>query len=286
MAVLFAILTATANAVALATQHVASTSGRSDASGWRFVLFLLRHPLWLFGWLALGASLVFQALALHFGPMSLVQPFLVAELVIALVLRRVWIRQSIRPVTWAAAAATTIGLTIFLATTSPHAPGSTSTSTAWTAPVITCFVVTGALVVSGWRGSPSRRAACFASATAVLWALEATFIKTATNTFTAHGLTGSLARWPFYAFVVGGVAGLVCEQTALHVGPLKVSQPFIVIVDPIVSIGLGLWLFHERLTGGALHLGVGVVAFAAMCAGVLVLTKTAPDSMRAEPHFP
>ena len=89
IAVLFALATALANAIAVATQHVASTA-TPQARGWRLVRNVVRHPLWMVGWLALGGSLVFQALALHFGPLSLVQPMLVSELVMALVLRRLF----------------------------------------------------------------------------------------------------------------------------------------------------------------------------------------------------
>jgi len=32
------------------------------------MIFLFRQPLWLLGWVALFGSLIFQALALHFGP--------------------------------------------------------------------------------------------------------------------------------------------------------------------------------------------------------------------------
>src|SRR5487761_2071065 len=84
MAVLFGLLTALANASAVSTQHVASTSGSGHRSGWQLFLFLLRQPLWLLGWVAMACSLIFQALALHFGPLSVVQPLLVSELLMAL----------------------------------------------------------------------------------------------------------------------------------------------------------------------------------------------------------
>jgi fumarate reductase subunit D len=115
-----------------------------------------------------------------------------------------------------------------------------------------------------------------------MWALEATFIKATTDSITALGFWGAFGRWPIYALIVGGILGLLCEQAALHVGPLSVSQPFIVIVDPVVSVVLGIWIYHERLRAGAVHLSIGVLAFAVMCAGVVVLTRTAPASMAAD----
>jgi fumarate reductase subunit D len=117
-----------------------------------------------------------------------------------------------------------------------------------------------------------------------MWALEATFIKATTDTISALGFGGAFTRWPIYALIVGGTVGLLCEQAALHVGPLSVSQTFIVIVDPVVSVALGIWLYRERLHHGALHLTIGVLAFAVMCAGIVALTRTAPATMTADVH--
>jgi hypothetical protein len=115
-----------------------------------------------------------------------------------------------------------------------------------------------------------------------MWALVATFIKATTDTLTQFGLGGMFTHWPVYALAVGGVAALFLEQTALHVGPLRVSQPFLVIVDPIVSIALSVWLFGERFTADAGVLAVAAVAFAVMCAAVVLLTQTAPATMKAD----
>jgi len=278
MTILFALLTSLTNALAVTLQHIASTSDVEKSKGWKFVKYLLRHPLWLLGWLALCGSLIFQALALHFGPLSLVQPILVT------VLRQLWLHQSIRGVTWLAAIITAAGLVIFLVMTSPHGGSFLPTSSAWTVPSIVCVAGVALLVALAQRGSPARRAALFASATAVMWALEATFIKATTDTISALGFGGAFTRWPVYALIVGGVIGLLCEQAALHVGPLSVSQTFIVIVDPVVSVALGIWLYRERLHHGALNLTIGVMAFALMCAGIVALTRTAPASMSADVH--
>ncbi len=284
MSILFAVLTSITNALAVTLQHIASTSDVGKSSGWKFVMYLFRHPLWLLGWLALCGSLVFQALALHFGPLSLVQPILVTELILALVLRQLWLHQSIRGITWMAAFVTGAGLVLFLVMTSPRGGSLLPMSSAWTVPSIVCLVGVVILVGLAQGGSPARRAALFASATAVMWALEATFIKATTDSISALGFGGAFTRWPIYALIVGGIVGLLCEQAALHVGPLSVSQTYIVIVDPIVSVGLGIWIYRERLHHGALNLTIGVLAFTAMCAGIVALTRTAPATMSADVH--
>jgi fumarate reductase subunit D len=179
---------------------------------------------------------------------------------------------------------TAAGLVIFLVTTSPRGASLLPHTSAWTVPTIVCVAGVALLVALAQRGSPARRAALFASATAIMWALEATFIKATTDTISALGFGGAFTRWPVYALIVGGIVGLLCEQAALHVGPLSVSQTFIVIVDPVVSVALGIWLYRDRLHHGALHLTIGVVAFALMCVGIVALTRTAPATMSADVH--
>jgi hypothetical protein len=55
-----------------------------------------------------------------------------------------------------------------------------------------------------------------------------------------------------------------------------------VIVDPIVSIVLSVWLFGERFTSGAAVLALAAAGFAVMCAGVVALTQTTPATMEAD----
>ncbi len=284
LSILFALATAAANAVAVTAQHIASTS-RRGLSLWRLVAHLVRHPLWWLGWVGMAASLVGQALALHFGPLSLVQPLLVSELVIALVLRRTWLRQSIRPSAWASALLTVVALAAFLALAAPHAPAvAPPTARRWLGASGVSALVAVGFAAGGRRGSPRHRAAFFASATAVVWAIEAAFIKATTDVIASSGYGGLFAHWPVYALIVAGVAGLLSEQTALHVGPLQVSQPLIVIVDPLASVVVGVWLYHEHLATSGLRAPLAAIAFALMAGGVIVLSRTAPATTDRAPR--
>ncbi len=282
MVIVFALLAALSNAVNEATQHIASTAAPRRSSGWRLVVYLFRNPLWLFGWVALVAAFVFQALALHNGLLSIVQPVLATELVFMLLLRRFWIHQSIRTITWATAAVTCAGLTVFVLAGQPGGGQPTPTGKHWFTAGLACCACAGILAVVARWGSPSLRAALYGSASAVMWALVATFIKAATDTLTQFGVGGMFTHWPVYALAAGSVAALFLMQAALHVGPLRASQPFIVIVDPILSIALSVWLFNEHFTSDGAVLALAAAGFAVMCAGVVVLTQTAPATMKAD----
>lgn len=283
MPILFALLAALSNALNVVTQHKASIGDPRRRKGWRFVRYLVTNPLWLFGWIALAAAFVFQALALHNGKMSVVQPLLVTELVFALVLRRVWIHQGIRGVTWWAAAATCAGLAVFIAMSEPTGGTSDPTGGVWIPAVVATGGAAGVLALLGVRGSPVRRAALLGAATSVLWALVATFIKATTDSLTQFGLGGMFAHWPVYALAATGLAAELLNQVALHVGPLSVSQPLIVIVDPIVSIALSIWVYGESFDADTSKLAIASLAFAGMCAAAVVLARTAPATMEREP---
>ena len=157
--------------------------------------------MWLFGWVALAGAFVFQALALHNGPISVVQPLLVTELVFALVLRSVWIHQTIRPVTWWSAGVTCVALAVFIAVAEPSGGNALPTSGVWvSAAAATVRLRRGACTARlRWRGSAGRRAALLGASASMLWAFVATLIKATTDTLTQFGVSGMFTHWPIYA---------------------------------------------------------------------------------------
>jgi drug/metabolite transporter (DMT)-like permease len=279
LTVVFALAAAFSNAVNLMTQHSASVGAPKREKGWRLVTYLVRQPLWLLGAIAAVSSFVFQALALHNGQLSVVQPVLVTELVFVLVLRRVWIRQDIARAAWAAVLVVCVALAVFLLVAEPTGGHPAPDKAEWLSAVSVFGGAIAVLAVAGRRGSPARRAAVFAMAAALTWALMATFLKTATDTLATSGISGVLTRWPVYALSVAAVTGTLLEQSALHVGPLSVSQPVLVIIDPFASIILSVWLFDERFTNSPAKITVAVLAFAVLAIGVTVLSRTAPQDL-------
>jgi hypothetical protein len=107
----------------------------------------------------------------------------------------------------------------------------------------------------------------------------AAFIKAATQTLTAAGIPGFLAHWPVYALVLSGVVGTVLQQAALQTGPLSVSQPLLIVVDPAVAIGLSVWLFDEHFTDSPFKIAVAAVSFVIMAIGVVMLSRAAPSDL-------
>jgi drug/metabolite transporter (DMT)-like permease len=279
LAVVFALAAAMANAINLMTQHKASIGAPRQVKGWRLALYLPRQPLWLLGVAAAVGSFVFQALALHSGPMSVVQPLLVTELVFVLVLRRVWIRQDVARAAWASVTVVCVTLGVFLAVGEPTGGHPFPAAKQWLSAGLVFGGAVAVLTLLGLRGAPARRAAVLAAATGLTASLEATFLKTATETLSVSGIGGMLANWPVYAFIAAIITGALLQQATLHVGPLSVSQPILVIADPFASIILSVWLFGEHFTDSPAKVAIAIVAFAAMAVGVTMLTRTAPQDL-------
>jgi drug/metabolite transporter (DMT)-like permease len=281
LAVVFALAAALANTVNLMTQHSASSAAPANQRGWDLVQYLFRQPLWLLGWIAAGAGFGFQALALHYGQLSVVQPVLISELVFGLVLRRIWIRQDVAAAAWASALVTCVALAVFLSVAEPTGGQQAPEAAEWVSVLLVLGGFIAVLTLGARHGSPTQRAALYAVAASVTWALMATFIKTATDTLATSGLVGMLTNWAVYALALAALVGTLLEQAALRFGPLRVSQPLLVVVNPFVSIILSVWLFDERFTGTATKVVVAAIAFAGMVIGVVMLSRTAPPNLDA-----
>jgi drug/metabolite transporter (DMT)-like permease len=246
-------------------------------------LFLIRNPLWWFGVAAMVAAFVLQALALYNGRVSVVQSILVTELVFTLVIGRLWLRRVVAAAAWMSASVTSAGLALFLVMSQPEGGHPQVTAGTWLPALLTFGGACAVLAVFAAGGSPVRRAALYATASGIVWAVFATFVKSVTDVLGTSGVTAVIERGAVYGLLVAGVVGTVLTQAALHYGPLRVSQPVMVIVNPLVSIILGVWLFGEHFDGGAVKIAFGVAGFGAMAVGVAGLARTAP-SLEAQLH--
>jgi drug/metabolite transporter (DMT)-like permease len=282
-AIVFATLSALSNAGSAVLQRLAFVNRTSEArSVWRTAIDLARQPAWLLGALLLVGTFGFQALALYFGPLAVVQPVLVLELTFTLGLRAFLMHDDIASRTWSAAVMICLGLAAFLLVASPDEGTHVPNAGQWILAVSTRGLTVLALLLLSRHGSPARRAAFFGAATAVVWSVDAAFVKQTVDVLARSGVLGLLTHWPLYAMIATGVLGTILLQGAYAVGPLAASQATLLIVDPLASIALGIELFHEQLRTGPGYVFGAVVSLAVLGAGVVMLSIWAPPVMTAE----
>ncbi len=235
--------------------------------------------MWLVGQAFAVGVFVLSAIALYFGELAVVQPLLVVELIFTLALREFRLHEAISAKSWCAAGLVCFGLGAFLGLANFHGGTGVPKPLEWLVVLSAWSVVTAGLVVIAQRGSPARRAACLGAAAALVWSVDASFVKQLTDTLHHHGLVGVFVHWPLYALVVTAILGGVLTQAAFDAGPLSASQPALLIVDPLASIVLGVLIFGEHVdsTGPAL---IGAVSgLLVMCLGVALTSRWAPPSM-------
>jgi hypothetical protein len=287
IAILFAALGSLCNASSAVVQRLANVSAPAEVStGWRKALYLIRQPMWLIGLLFLVGTFAFTATALYFGEIAVVQPVLVIELIFMLGLRRFWLHDPIAMRTWGAAAITCVGLAGFLVAAHPQEGIGLPSASGWIRAVSVRVVIVLVLLALSRRGSPSRKAAVLGSAGAIVWSIDAGFMKAATAILSKDGWIHLLYHWPLYALVVTGIIGTVLVQASLSVGPLMVSQAALLIVDPFSSILLGIELFDEHVNTSPAAITGAVLSLVLMGLGVVLMSRWAPPVMEAHQTVP
>jgi drug/metabolite transporter (DMT)-like permease len=282
MSILFALLGAFSQALTSVLQKLANVAGSHQArSGWQTAKFLIRQPIWLLGLVCMGGTFVFTALALYFGTLASVQPILVTELIFTLALRALWLHDRIAPRTWGAAAMLCAGLFGFLVVAHPEEGHGRPTAAAWVVALGSRGLVVVVLVVLSRWGSPARKAALLGAAAALVWAIDAAFVKAATEVLSHQGWSGLFQHWPVYAVVASGVLGTVLLEAAFAAGPLAASQSALLIVDPMASITIGIELFGEQLRSSPVAIVLQALFLGGMFTGVVLLSRWAPPEMEA-----
>jgi drug/metabolite transporter (DMT)-like permease len=211
----------------------------------------LRRAVWIGGFALMIFSFLLQAVALHFGQLSEVQPILTLELLFLVFALAVWFRFNVGPREYFGALAAGAGLAGFLIVANPRPGNAPPTPWAWMIAAAVCGGAMAVAVALALRGPRWWRAALFGTASAIGFAFTAALIKAVGDDFAQD--KASIFKHPqTYGLVLFGLASVYLAQNAYHAGPIVASQSTIVLVDPLVSILIGVSLFGDNLrTSGA-----------------------------------
>ena len=99
-------------------QRQAAAAPESSAGRPRLLLLLVRQPLWLLGMVAQIGGFAAHAVALRSGSLATVQMLVAMELVVAVVIVRIWSGRPLSPASWAAALTVVAAIGVFMAVTS------------------------------------------------------------------------------------------------------------------------------------------------------------------------
>lgn len=246
------------------------------------IFALLHRPLWLLAISLNIVGVVFQVVALRFGPLALVQPILVCDLIFAVFFGAAFRHRKPDRVMLIGVACCAGGLGWFLAVARPHG-GTTTVSVAEAIPLGIAVAALLVMCLTAARfGHRMVRPIMLALACGVCYGVTAFLIKLLTGGGTG-GFVGLLQHWPLWAVVVVGPLGFLLNQSAYQAG-VMVSPVLSVITaaDPIVSITLAHLVLNEQLAAGPVNVTMEVIAFAVMIVGIVTLAHRAPQVAPAQ----
>jgi drug/metabolite transporter (DMT)-like permease len=273
VAVLCSLLAALLYAAASVFQHRAAVAAPADrAMRPGLLTHLVAQPWWLAGITADGLAFVLQFVALGHGPLVIVQPLLVSGLLFALPLGAAMSGSRIHPAELWAAAAVVAGLGILLLSADPGRGHATVHTPAWLALLVATLVPVGILAAMA-AARPLVRAPLLAAAAGVTYGLTAALTKASAHLL-GIGLGHAVTAWQPYALVAAGAIGMVLSQSAFQAGPLRASLPMLTVVDPVVSIAIGVCVFHEHMAQDPGRVVAEVVGGAIMVVGVFALSRS------------
>ena len=247
----------------------------------RLLVDLARRPLWLASIVATVIGAALQALALHFGPLALVQPILVLDLLFAVLIASALRRKAPDRVMFAGVVFCTAGVAVFLAVSQPTAGAETVVSLPAVLPLAILLGVVLAICLPWAKFGPrTARPLVLGLACGVCNGVAAFLLKLVTFSL-AQGFSEPLEQWPLYALAVVGPVGFLLNMEAFQAGTLIApALAVITTVTALVSIGIGyLWL-NENVASGPADVVTEVASLGAMTAGIAMLAHRAPAVAR------
>ena len=244
---------------------------------------LLTRPLW---WWAVGlnaAGALMHVAALHYGPLTLVQPLGALTLVAALPLSAYYERRRVTRREWRGAAWTLAGLTGLIAVTGPASPGDAlSLREALAIAAATALLL--AFLVRAGAHSARGGGLGHATASGVASGVASALTQTVTASL-ARELPGGPLNWWQTALVAVLVAtfavgGLLLSQAAYR-GGLAAPLAVVNLANPAAAAVIGVALLGESFHGGALGWLVAAAAAGVAARGVIMLTGATPAELPA-----
>jgi hypothetical protein len=88
-----------------------------------------------------------------------------------------------------------------------------------------------------------------------------------------QGLSPLLSSWETYALVGVGVVGLTAQQLAFQAGSLEISLPAATVLDPVVSVIVGIVALDETLNADGAQWVLIAISAMVMVVGTIALAR-------------
>jgi hypothetical protein len=266
-----------------ATRQITLSPTAGSAAVGQLARGSLSSPMWLLGTAILIAGFCLHAVALHQGPLSLIQPLLICGVLFTLPASK-WAGGpafTIADMRWAVALV--VALACFLLTATPASSPAKDIDTGpafitfATSAAFICLCVAGAYL---WRGRATPTLLGVAAGVAL--AGSAALIKVCTDVL-GHGVGTLLVSWQLYALLAVALTALLLCQLAYRAGPMATSLPAINTANPTISVIIGTVVFDERFRATTGAVAIEAVSLSIALVATVVLSRRAAMETEGEP---
>lgn len=233
----------------------------------------VREPTWWAGTLAAVAGFAFQALALAYGSLLLVQPLMVSSLLFVLPLGARFSRQRVSATDSWWALALTASLAVFIFVGQPRDGSYRPAVTAWSVTLAGAVPVVIVCILAARRTVGRVRAMLLAGAVAVMLGTIAVLTKVCTHRLEVGGWRAVLTVPAPYLLVALAIAVTVLQQSAFRAGALQASVPVMLVGEPIVAVLIGVVVLGEQLSVHGSSAPLLAVAVGAMTTATIALAR-------------
>lgn len=283
LAIVFALASAFVTALSTSVQHHAAGHVPAEVRNPFHVLLLLaQRPLWLLGQ-ALGLlGFVFHFLALHFGPIALVQPIIITGIVFAVPIRSAISRAWPERRELVAVIVTASALAIFLAASNPqHSSAEPVGPPLWLL-ILLCYAGAWVVFFAARRvGGATEKAFMMGISAGVFLGMVAVLIKATQVEIAADGLGAVFTTWPAYLLTLCGLTGVAVNQAAYRTARLSASMPVLNAVNIMVGLTFGYFIFNETPRTSPVAIFFEAVALATLCYGLWLLASYEEETDRS-----
>jgi len=253
----------------------------------RFLVQILRRPVWLAGALFQVTGWILQAAALNQGPLIVVQSLTMLSLVIALPLGARITGQQVGRREMLGALAVVVGISLFLSVGSPSGGTAHPSASAWWSAGLISLLLVGIAVTMGRRSKGATRALLLGSGAGIAFGLQAAVTKVFVGEL-GNGVQALLGSWTIYVLIVSALVGFALMQSALKTGVLAPSIASSNALTLFSSVILGITVFGESLGRGGGQLIPAVIGLVVALTGIsrLAAAHEPTDQLGPKPAGP
>jgi hypothetical protein len=284
-AVVFALIAAAMAGTGVALQqHASSAEDPHAVMDPRLLLRLLRRKRWLAGMAIATSGFAFQATAISTGHLVLVEPILVAHILVALLVSARLSDRRLGRSEWIGLVATVAGVGGFLVVAAPKAGTDLVPAVPWAVPLVGFAVLVVAGRTLAVRFDSTRRALTLGVLTGLGFGLSDALIKVISDVGgNGGGVSAIVSHWSLWAWFVISPTAFLLQQSALHAGHLGAALPATASVQPTTAALLGVVMLNEQVRGGW-AIPVELVLAAVVLGGVVVLARSPINDPDADPE--